>query len=223
MSKVVDKSKRLPWICGVFGVAACLLALVPETLVHALQYDRERILSGEVWRLFTGHFVHWNASHLIWDVVVFFVCGSFLEWVRKRLSIAIILIGPLVISGALLLLQPDMQYYRGLSAVDMALFAAICLQAMSYCRLRKQSALLVVWGFAFVTSVCKPLLEALTGSTFFVSQFGDGIEVSPLSHLLGVLLAVAVFKTISFWERAWSCSGSIHSFRNRRLSGTSTF
>ncbi len=105
----------------------------------------------------------------------------------------------------------------------MAFFTAICLQAMSYCRLRNKSTLLVVWGFALVMSISKPLLEAILGSTIFVSQFGDGIEASPLSHLFGVLLAVAVFKTITFWETAWKWIGCNHSFRNRKLSETSTF
>lgn len=221
MSKVVNKSKRLPWICGVFGVAACLFAFLPDSASQALQYDREGILSGEVWRLFTGHFVHWNFSHLVWDVSVFVVCGLFLEWLRRGLSVAILLMGPVLISGALLFLQPDMQYYRGLSAVDLSLFAAICLQAMSYCRLRNRSSLLVVWGFAFATSILKPLMEAVWGHTFFVSQFGEGVEASPLSHLLGVLLAVGLFKTIFFWETTWSWIGHSRSFRYRKLSGPS--
>ncbi len=221
MSKVVDKSKQLPWISGVIGVAACFLVLFPESLVTAFQYDREQILGEEYWRLFTGHFVHWNSAHLLWDVAVFFACGLFVEWVRRSLWVVVLVLAPLTISLALLILQPDMNFYRGLSALDMSLFTAICLQAMSYCRLRKKSALMLVWGFAFVTSVLKPVMETVWGGALFVSHFGEGIEASPLSHLLGVLVAVALFKTISFWETVWNWAGCSHSFRNRKLSETS--
>ncbi|MDG2170066.1 MAG: rhombosortase [Opitutales bacterium] len=221
MSKVADKSKQLPWISGVIGVAACFLALFPDTFASALQYDRELILEGEYWRLFTGHFVHWNSAHLLWDVVVFFACGLFLEWVRRSLWVSVLILAPVTISLALLVLQPDMNYYRGLSALDMSLFAAICLQAMSFCRLKKKSALLLMWGFAFVTSVLKPVMETVLGGTFFVSHFGEGVEASPLSHLLGVLVAVALFKAISFWKTVWNWVGCSHSFRSRKLSVTS--
>lgn len=222
MSKVVNNSKRLPWICGVFGVAACLLALLPVSVLEFLQYDRERILAGELWRLFTGHFVHWTSSHLLWDVAVFVACGLFLEWIRRRLLALILLVGPVLISGALILLQPDMATYRGLSALDMSLFAAVCLQAMSYCKLRNKQLLWLIWGFALFTSFLKPVVELFSGGALFVSNFGDGIQTSPLAHMLGVLVAVAAFKTISFWETFWDPSDRIRNFRTRKLSGIST-
>ena len=92
MLKVVDKSRQLPWITGLFGVVVFLLALLPESLLAFVQYDREKILDGELWRMFTGHLVHWNGSHLIWDLLVFVACGGLLDVVcprslAKRLSL----------------------------------------------------------------------------------------------------------------------------------------
>ena len=40
-----------------------------------LVYDRQAILSGELWRLLTAPLVHFSASHLFWDVVVFSLAG----------------------------------------------------------------------------------------------------------------------------------------------------
>ena len=222
MSKVVNNPKQLPWICGVFGVAACLMALLPVSLLEVLQYDRERILAGEMWRMYTGHFVHWSVSHLLWDFAVFVPCGLMLEWIRRRFLFAILLLGPFLISGALMILQPDMSTYRGLSALDMSLFSAVCLQAMRYCKIRNRSSLIVIWGFALFTSFLKPVLELVSGGALFVSNFGDGIQTSPLAHMLGVLLAVGVFKMTSFWETLWSCFGYSRNFLSRRLSGIST-
>ena len=222
MSTVVNKSKQLPWICGVFGVAACLMALLPESVLNVFQYDRERILAGEWWRLYSGHFVHWTSSHLVWDVLVFVVCGLLLEWIRRRLLVLILFVGPVLISCALMVLQPDMHTYRGLSAIDMSLFVAVCLQAMSYCSLRKKSSLLLIWGFALFVSFLKPLAELFAGAAFFVTYFGDGIQASPLAHLLGVMVAVGLFKTISFSERVSASSHCNHSCRSHRLSGNST-
>lgn len=127
MLKVVNKLRQLPWITGLFGVVVLLLALLPESLLSIVQYDREKILDGELWRMFTGHLVHWNSTHLVWDLLVFVACGGLLEWLRRNLLVSVLFGGSFVVSVALLVFQPDMHTYRGLSALDMGLFSALCL------------------------------------------------------------------------------------------------
>jgi rhomboid family GlyGly-CTERM serine protease len=39
--------------------------LIGEKFTHSLVYQRELILQGEVWRVFTGHFLHTNGFHLL--------------------------------------------------------------------------------------------------------------------------------------------------------------
>lgn len=36
-----------------------------------LQYDRQAIADGQLWRVVTGHLVHIGLEHLAWDAAVF--------------------------------------------------------------------------------------------------------------------------------------------------------
>ena len=214
MSKVVDKLKQLPWIAPLFGAAVFFLALLPESQQTFFQFDRNRILEGEVWRMFTGHLVHWNSSHLFWDLFVFLGCGFFLEWLQRNRVLIIILAVTLSVSTALLVFQPSLVYYRGLSAVDMGLFTAACLKAIAYCRLRNKRPMAVVWSLVLLGCFLKPFLEVATGDALFVSGFGEGIVPSPASHIFGILAVLILFMAISFWRKLLNRSDYNRSFRN---------
>ena len=88
-----------------------------------LQYDRAAILQGEVWRLITGHFVHWTPSHLAWDLLAFIVLGAIC--LRRRwLFASVVMTTALIVSTFLLVLCPEVTMYRGLSSIDSALGSA---------------------------------------------------------------------------------------------------
>ena len=54
------------------------IAVVPG-LSESLQFDREAVAGGEIWRIVTGHFCHWNFDHLFWDLSMFLILGAMLE------------------------------------------------------------------------------------------------------------------------------------------------
>ena len=62
------------------GVAlmAVTVHLVPGS-AQWLQYDRQAVLAGAWWRCLTGHLVHWNTEHLVWDLLMFVVLGYLIE------------------------------------------------------------------------------------------------------------------------------------------------
>ncbi len=45
----------------------------------SLQYDRTAIASGELWRIITGHWVHWSFDHFLWCVITFVTLGAICE------------------------------------------------------------------------------------------------------------------------------------------------
>ena len=53
-----------------FVVVTALAVYLLPGVGEALVYDRSAILTGELWRLVTGHWVHFSASHLFYDVTV---------------------------------------------------------------------------------------------------------------------------------------------------------
>ena len=70
-----------------------------------LEYDRAAILHGEVWRLVTGHFVHWSVGHLAWDLLAFAILSA--VCMRRRwLFAAVVLATAIVVSLFLLICCP---------------------------------------------------------------------------------------------------------------------
>lgn len=223
MLKAVGRLRQLPWITGLFGVAALLIFFLPESVRLVFQYDREQILGGEIWRMATGHLVHWNSAHLTWDLVVFLTCGGLLEWLGRKRFLSILILGSILISGGLFILNPEMAVYRGLSALDMGLFSAVCLRAICYCRFRNKKRLALLWSLVLLGCLLKSLLELGLGRTYFVTDFGIGVSPSPSSHIYGIVAALLITAGTYLWEKLWLHSGCSRSFPIRRPSETSIF
>ncbi|MGD8574966.1 MAG: rhombosortase [Gammaproteobacteria bacterium] len=93
-----------------------LLQAGGRTVIMPLRYQRDAILQGEIWRLWTGNLVHLGWEHLALNMagltLVWVICGAFLtrlEWLAVWcLSFTAVGIG-------LLLGSPGVAWYVGLS------------------------------------------------------------------------------------------------------------
>ncbi len=130
----LDKRARIPpeapllrrWLLPLIllGVSLALLA-GGDTVREALRYERAAIAAGQVWRLLSGHFVHLGSSHAALNMaglaLVWYLVGdafSRAQWlVVMALSIVVIDLGFWV-------LNPELQWYVGLSGVLHALLVA---------------------------------------------------------------------------------------------------
>jgi rhomboid family GlyGly-CTERM serine protease len=108
------------------------LQALGDGVASALEYRRESILAGELWRLLTGHFVHlgwphvWlNAGSLMLLIVLFQA-----HFDARCLAVSIPLFA-ITISTGFLLLHPEIQWYRGASGIVYALIAWALLDALS--------------------------------------------------------------------------------------------
>ena len=110
---------------GVMVLVAAMLALTGDTGRELLRFERTAIAAGEIWRLFSGHFVHLGWSHFALNAA-----GLLLIWylVSGRFSAATwLIVGILAIAGidvGFWLLQPHLQWYVGLSGLLHGLLAA---------------------------------------------------------------------------------------------------
>ncbi len=103
----------------VLALCVTLFALGGSELTAILRFDREALLhDGQLWRLFTGHLVHLGWSHTGLNVT-----GLALIWVlvghrfdHQQWS-AIIIVLMLGTSLGLLLFNPTLTWYVGLSGV----------------------------------------------------------------------------------------------------------
>jgi rhomboid family GlyGly-CTERM serine protease len=180
------RTKSTP-VSLLLAIACIGLTLLPEAAQALLAYDRHAILAGQVWRLWTGHLVHFSHTHALVDGVVLYAMASLAEreFGSRSLACAVAL-AALVISLVLLAFVPSMLEYRGSSGI------AVLVAVM---------AVTSVWNdernHAFVMLVAAAYtLKTLVDSLSLVSTSSVlplGVSVAWQAHVCGAIAgAVAV-------------------------------
>jgi len=176
------------------GLLQTLLLVLPAVaaslstgLAELMVYDRAAILQGEIWRLLTGHWVHFSSAHLASDALVLAGCAWLIA--RRgftRFSAICLLLAP-GISLVLLVGLPELARYGGLSALALTGMTLAGLQELRGDRCR--------WfGAGLLALVALRLLADLTlGGATLTGIDGLGVQPVPLGHLLGVLGGLAIF------------------------------
>jgi len=171
------------------GALALFFQLAEVLAVPLIQYDRGAIAQGAWWRLVTGNWIHWNFGHAFWDVFALLVLGGWVEAQSKRLWMWVVFGGSVFIGLAMLLYEPWMEFYRGLSGVDMALAAAW------WCILYEMTRGKLYWRWGVVAGglllVGKMVLELYLGHALFAADLGVGIKVAVSAHATGLLYGLA--------------------------------
>lgn len=183
---------RWPWFTAVLIGLIGGLALWPAS--HGLAiYAREAILRGEIWRLYTGHFVHFGGDHVLWNLAVLLVAGVWLEWSRPVATRWFFITTPAVLGLALLWLEPGLEFYGGLSGIATGLAVLIGLQWLRG-DLRDRCCGLVV-----LVLVGLKIGSEWSGHASIFVQFSDArVRVVPLVHLAGAIWAV-IFCVAQVW------------------------
>jgi len=178
-----------PLAIGLSGLAAAVLSHWPAATA-ALQFDREAVAAGQLWRLIACHWTHWTDDHLIWDLIVYLGLGWTCVLMNPRATARTLALASLLVGAGVWLLLPEMTRYRGLSGLDSALFVLLALQLAA--RLPANRRLLI--HAALLAFLAKTAYEAATAATLFAAS-GDAFIPVPAAHLLGglaALLALAV-------------------------------
>ncbi|MCG6862020.1 MAG: rhombosortase [Chromatiaceae bacterium] len=185
---------QAPWRTLTLSFLALVLYLsagpAPETLV----YDRTAIAGGDWWRLITGHLVHSDAEHALWDIAALALFGALFEGRLGGRVIASLALGILAIDAWLWWAMPELLLYCGLSGLVNALIAA------GLWRLWEDSRdPLILWiGLA---ALAKIGLETVAGSALFTHTAWPGIpEVHAVGFAAGFAAALIAFPR-SAWER----------------------
>lgn len=111
-----------PWLTLASVILAALLWLSAGPAPDALIYDRAALAQGEWWRWLTGHLVHSDADHALWDIAALGLIGLLLEGHgRLRMALAA-LAGLLAVDACLWWCLPELERYCGLSGLLNALF-----------------------------------------------------------------------------------------------------
>lgn len=181
--------KKFP-VFTIFIVCCCFLSFLFHGMASLFIFDRTGILNGEIWRLLTAHLVHFTGSHLFFNLSVFVVAACIIEKENRSHLILLSIFSALIISITLLVFNPDMVYYGGLSGV------AVCLIYYSaFLKIREQR-----WKtISSVIVVCLPVkvLLEIYSNTSVLSCLGDQPFVNmPVSHVAGLLTGIFGYYSI---------------------------
>src|SRR5258708_16853665 len=162
-SSSLDALRRLPYLTGLLTIARMLAFRFGASL----QYVPPRRLS-DAWRFISCHVVHWSLPHQFWSLGAFIVLGAICEIRSRRRFAWCVAISALLIPAALLILQPSLMSYRGLSGIDSALFllAAVPLLAK---RSSTDNVTRIAAGLLLLGFVAKLVYEQWNGATVFVA------------------------------------------------------
>jgi rhomboid family GlyGly-CTERM serine protease len=187
---MTDRNQKwfISLVVAVIAVAILLLHGSSE-----LRYDRADILHGQIWRVFTGNFVHANWRHLASDMAGLALWTALASYLETRRSYLILLVGTgLGVGLGLLLLDPHVGWYIGLSGILHGLFAASAIRLLSH----KE------WlgGFS--------LLAALALKVLWEQRYGDlgtakllGVPVLVDAHLYGAVTGAVIVLALLFFRR----------------------
>lgn len=163
-------------------------ALLPEGGRDWLEYRREDILAGELWRLWSGHWVHYSARHALLDSFTLVALAATLNHVGAGRLLPRLTLLALLMSLFMLVAVPEMARYRGASGLVMAL-AGMLLSLLW----RTHSA----WrpGLVAITLLlcAKFLADALDLGADLVG-LPDGIRVAWQAHAAGLALGLLAEK-----------------------------
>jgi rhomboid family GlyGly-CTERM serine protease len=183
-SSPVETLRRLPYLTGLLSIATIFLFRFGA----ALQYIPPRGLS-DAWRFISCHFVHWSLPHQFWSLGAFFVLGAICEIRSRRRFAWCVAISALLIPAALLMLQPSLASYRGLSGIDSALFLLAAVPLLPK-RPTNDPVTRIAVGVLLLGFVAKLVYEQWNGATVFVATGGVFVPV-PLAHLVGSFVGCA--------------------------------
>lgn len=174
-------AERLPWLTVLAVMMTAGLWLLFGPAPPDLVFDRAAIARGEGWRWFTGHLVHSDAGHALWDIAALAVIGLVLEPQGRLRMIMAVLTGMLAVDLGLVWLLPGLDRYCGLSGMLNTLFL-VALAGLWQQR-RHPLIPLVALGLA-----AKLGMENLAGQSLLVHTLWPSV---PLAHLAGVLGGLA--------------------------------
>lgn len=198
--------QRAPWV-SLLATSIGLLASALPASPALLAYTSRSVERGELWRLWSAHFVHYNGAHLWGDLLAFAVWAVLVESESRRALLATLLLGAPALMSALALCYPDLAQYRGLSGLDTALvIELILLRGFAppargdepgagpwLTRRLGRSLLRRVAILSLGLSVAKVGYEACVGHALIARNLGNGVRLLPAAHAFGALVGLAVY------------------------------
>jgi rhomboid family GlyGly-CTERM serine protease len=188
------RSLRRHWPLLSVLLPCLLLAALGGPARLLLRYDRTGIEHGQIWRLFTGNFVHLGTGHLLEDMAGLLLLWLLFEDVLAGWRMpAVVCAGALGVGLGLLIGDPQVDWYVGISGALDTLWAV---GSLGLIRKRDRFG----WMLAAVL-VAKLIYEQAFGALPFSSVSSGGLVIVD-AHLYGAFVGALVgFGEALPWHR----------------------
>jgi len=161
------------------ALALSLIVLQASRLKPALEYSREAVYHGQIWRLLTGNLVHLGWTHLTRDLA-----GLGLIWalvfrdLTERDAVWVLSVSALFVGIGLLLFDPAVTWYVGISGALFGLYTAGALRILRQRRL---------FGIVLLLGMLAIIAWSLFAGGLPGEATGLGGAVIPQAHLYGAI------------------------------------
>jgi rhomboid family GlyGly-CTERM serine protease len=197
---------KMPWTL-VLALAAAGVYLILGPVPDGLILDRSIPLAAEPWRVFSAHLAHSDTSHLILDIAGLLLVGWLYEPVLRGRMTALLLLGMPSIVGAVMLLEPRVAAYCGLSGIVNLIVGAGLVAAW---RAEPRDTLPILFALAVAAKI---MLECLAGQAVFTDTAWASV---PTAHAAGFLIGV-----VSATTRAAKIAGIVNPHENTSMTSSS--
>ncbi|VAX34790.1 hypothetical protein MNBD_UNCLBAC01-94 [hydrothermal vent metagenome] len=166
--------RKVPWIT--LGLSGIMIALygMGQNMFDLLVLDKEALRHGELWRFFTGHFVHFNFDHILWDLLAFLILGTVIELHHRRYLIFSLLVSCVVVS-LWICFGTTISAYCGLSG---ALSGLLVIAAMIQWKKSHNK----IFIYVVLATIGKIIFELMTQQTIFTNLSSKAV---PTAHAAG--------------------------------------
>ena len=164
-------------------IVIALHLLVPDKSL--LYFGAGDIIRGDTWRIISGHFIHADAQHLLWNCLGLAVLGTLIEFRSRNLLWTSLGAGVFSVSALLLSPYAQLEYYCGLSGVlNTLLLLALWLEWKA-----TRSWLVIV-----IACICiaKVLLEVSLGTSIVTHISWPPYAWSHVAGLAGGLVVIGL-------------------------------
>ena len=177
-------SRRIPILTiSLVTVLIGLHWLVPDKTL--LYFSAGDIARGETWRIVTGHFMHADLQHLMWNCLGLAVLGTLIEYRSRTVLWATLGAGIVSVSALLLSPFPQLEYYCGLSGVlNTLLLVALWLE---WTFTRSWLIIAITCGI-----VAKTVIEVTQGTSILTHISWPPYAWSHVAGLIGGLIIIRV-------------------------------
>jgi len=184
-----------PYPCAMTGILFAILFwaawhLSPHN-ISMLAYEKEAIIGGEWWRLWSAHLTHFTHTQVMINSIIIAISGIIAERFAHPLQIALCcLIAMPVMTGLLLVTTPHVLFFRGASGVT----AMMWMIAVWFMIVESKRFSLGYWlgFFLLLLFIAKAGMEGLMLLSPSASHFA-GLNIAWLIQCYGALMGLAFF------------------------------